>query len=54
MAKTKGKKKKQVVCMIEEDLYVELKKISEETQLPMARVIEFRLRGYKFVKDDNL
>ncbi len=42
--------KRQVCILLSEDLYEELKRVSEETGLPLSKVIELRLRGYEIVK----
>ena len=42
--------KRQVCVLLSEDLYEELKRMSEETGLPLSKVIELRLRGYEIVK----
>ncbi len=36
--------------LLSEDLYEELKKVSEETGLPLSKVVELKLRGYEIVK----
>ena len=42
--------KKQVCILLDMNLYKKLKKISEETGLPLSKVIELRLKGFEIVK----
>ena len=42
--------KRQVCVLLSEDLYEELKRVSEETGLPLSKVVELRLRGYEIVR----
>ena len=42
--------KKQVCILLDMNLYKKLKKISEETGLPLSKVIELRLKGFEIVR----
>jgi len=42
--------KKQVTILLDRELYEELMRLSEETKLPLSRIIELKLKGYDIVK----
>ena len=42
--------KRQVYCNIDEKLFKEFEKIRDETGLPIARLIDLKLRGFKVVR----
>ena len=46
--------KKRVCVLLSEDLYEELKRVSEETGLTLSDVVELRLRGYEVVRVGGL
>ena len=41
---------RKVCVLLSEDLYEELKRVSEETGLSLSKVMELRLRGYEIVR----
>ena len=43
-------KKRQVCISIDEDLYNELKKLSEKSGLPLSQVVVLRLKGFEVIK----
>ena len=43
--------KRQLAVQIDEDIIKEMERIRDETSLPISRQIEFRIKGYKIVKD---
>jgi len=43
-----------VCVLLSEDLYEELKRVSEETGLTLSDVVELRLRGYEVVRVGGL
>lgn len=47
-----GMTKRQLTAQIDESLLKELEKIRDETGLPLSRLIELRIKGYKIVKED--
>lgn len=43
--------KRQLIAQLDEKMLDELKKTRDETGLPISRLIELRIKGYKIVRE---
>ena len=44
--------KKQICFTIDEEIYYDLKREAEDTGLPLSKILELKIKGYKIVKKE--